>query len=218
MQGWYGIDLDGTLAEVYWGRDGVKFDPAKIGAPIPRMIAAVQQLLDAGEKVKIFTARVYCPPRPENLHDTIATENWIARKNEAESARIAINVFTHEHFGQVLESTCVKDFGMIACWDDRSKQVVPNTGIFLEEVVAELQDLLVRQAQAQRPLSVDAAQPAPADSNVVSTTQELSSESTVIKTGEGFAEGVGEVAGGAAGTGHGDPDVAETTGSPREGE
>lgn len=51
--GWYGIDLDATLA---WHDGFVSVD--HIGHPIPRMAARVRRMLDEGKDVRIFTARV----------------------------------------------------------------------------------------------------------------------------------------------------------------
>jgi hypothetical protein len=38
----------------------------------------------------------------------------------------------------VLPVTCKKDYGMIFCVDDRAKQVVPNTGVLLEELLEQM--------------------------------------------------------------------------------
>lgn len=142
MKGWVGFDLDGTVAEKYWGRNGVKFDPAVIGPPVvppikdyPSPIDRIKRLLEEEVEVRIFTARVYCPPKPQNEHDMIAMEEYSRRRNEADAARAAIYAWTAEHIGQALESTCTKDYGMIALFDDLAKQVAQNTGIVLEDFV-----------------------------------------------------------------------------------
>ncbi len=101
---WIGVDLDGTLAYYdYWR------GPNHIGDPVPAMLARVRSWLDDGRRVKVFTARVSNP-------DT-ATE-----------ARAAIEAWCEAHLGARLEVTNVKDFGMLALWDDRAVQVVTNTG------------------------------------------------------------------------------------------
>lgn len=106
MSGWIGVDLDGTLVE-YSGWKGL----SHIGAPIPVMVERVRAWLEAGEKVKIFTARVH------------GLEGEELRK-----ATTPIMRFCLEQFGHALDITCVKDFGMIELWDDRAVQVETNTG------------------------------------------------------------------------------------------
>ncbi len=53
MNGWIGVDLDGTLAQY----DGWK-GPDNIGDPIPLMVGRVKEWLEAGHEVRVFTARV----------------------------------------------------------------------------------------------------------------------------------------------------------------
>lgn len=111
-RGWIGVDLDGTLAH-YDGWKGA----AHIGEPIPRMIALVRQWLAAGKEVRVFTARVSCE-EPELAQTIKLIGDW-----------------TVEHIGRRLPITNRKDYGMLFCVDDRAKQVVPNTGILLEEAI-----------------------------------------------------------------------------------
>lgn len=97
MSGWIGVDLDSTLAYHAGGLG--------IGAPVPLMLARVQQWLAQGKHVKIMTARASVPSLiPE-------VEAWCLK-----------------HLGRVLEVTNQKDFAMLELWDDRAIQVVPNTG------------------------------------------------------------------------------------------
>jgi len=103
---WIGVDLDGTLVE-YTGWKGVDH----LGAPVPLMVDRVNNWLEAGETVKIFTARV-CGLTGDEL----------------DAAVQPIAKFCLEHFGRMLDITCVKDFGMIELWDDRAVQVEANTG------------------------------------------------------------------------------------------
>lgn len=109
MNGWIGVDLDGTLAEYdHWrGAD-------HIGAPIPAMVDRVRQWLEAGVDVRIFTARV-CE-RPGLPLDHIIAANHIKR-------------WCLEHLGRELPVTNVKDYAMVELWDDRAVQVEPNTGL-----------------------------------------------------------------------------------------
>jgi hypothetical protein len=100
MNGWIGVDLDGTLAQ-YDGWHG----PEHIGAPIPAMLARVQAWLAAGQRVKIFTARAQPADYAVHVH------GWL-----------------RAHGLAGLEVTNVKDYACIALWDDRAVQVVRNTG------------------------------------------------------------------------------------------
>lgn len=107
-KGWIGVDLDGTLAhyDVWQGF-------AHIGEPIPLMAARVAAWLEAGQDVRIFTARV---GPGKTLVDTQASKD-------------AIDAWTLKHFGEKLPVTATKDFSMTQLWDDRAVQVVPNTGL-----------------------------------------------------------------------------------------
>lgn len=98
MPGWIGVDLDGTLAE-YKGWRG----PNHIGPPIRRMRLRVVRWLAEEKDVRIFTART------EDSYPAI--RRWCIRQ-----------------FGRELPITNVKDFAMVALWDDRAVQVIPNTG------------------------------------------------------------------------------------------
>ncbi len=100
-QGWYGVDLDGTLAR--WDH----FVPAsEIGEPIPAMVDRVKAWLAAGEEVRIVTARAGWP-------DCIPY----------------VQEFSRKVFGVVLPVTASKDDAMIELWDDRAVQVIRNLGI-----------------------------------------------------------------------------------------
>ena len=110
MNGWIGVDLDATLAE-YNGWQGSEH----IGKPIPLMLSRVKEWLNEGKNVKILTARVSSnnPNRYQSL--------------------LSINKWCEKHVGQVLEVTSEKDYGMIELYDDRCKQIIPNTGMLIEE-------------------------------------------------------------------------------------
>lgn len=115
-RGWIGVDLDGTLA-YYRGYRG----PSFIGPPVPRMLSRVKAWLREGRStpggivrdIRIFTARV----APEG--------HSAAELNEA---RQAIEAWCERHLGVTLPVTCVKDMYCVEIWDDRSVQVVHNTG------------------------------------------------------------------------------------------
>lgn len=116
-KGWIGVDLDGTLAE-YHGWQG----ELHVGAPVPRMVARVKAWLAEGKTVKIMTARVSIGTGDRS----ISTVDEITAN---------IQTWCLQHLSQALEVVCCKDFGMIELWDDRCVQVVPNTGLTLEEVI-----------------------------------------------------------------------------------
>lgn len=105
MKGWYGFDLDGTLAHYTgWVHE------THIGQPIPAMMVVLQQHLAAGHDCRIFTARV-CREGPQ-----------------LEVIQFAIQAWCREHVGVVLPITNIKDYGMIRLYDDRCVAVEPNSG------------------------------------------------------------------------------------------
>ncbi len=104
---WIGVDLDGTLA-VYngWGDGG-------IGPPVPKMLNRVKEMLAEGNVVKIFTARVgFDQSQVPMIHE------WLVKNGLPK-----------------LEVTATKDYDMIELWDDRCVQIIPNTGISMEEYI-----------------------------------------------------------------------------------
>lgn len=104
---WFGVDLDGTLAEYHgWNPE--------IGDPIPKMVKRVKKWLSQGRDVRIFTARV------SRFPDT--TDEHVAE------VRKKIEVWCEEHLGVVLPITNVKEHGLVELWDDRAVQVIKNTG------------------------------------------------------------------------------------------
>lgn len=111
--GWIGVDLDGTLAHYdRWRGEG------HIGEPILPMLYRVQDWLAEGKQVKIFTARVGPHGRAKRSREEIVQE---------------IQGWCQIQTGHLLEVTHEKDFAMIELWDDRAVQVIPNTGIPIDE-------------------------------------------------------------------------------------
>lgn len=110
INGWYGVDLDGTLARY----DGWK-GSGHIGEPVPAMLDRVKNWLAHGKNVRIFTARVSpqaCRINSEPLAAVVATiDAWCIR-----------------HIGHTLPVTHEKDMQMIELWDDRCVTVELNTG------------------------------------------------------------------------------------------
>lgn len=118
MNGWIGVDLDGTLAHYE------KFEgPEIIGKPVPIMLNRVRAWLNEGRDVRIFTARVW----PIGTTFALSEDNAF-RLREAQLAYKTIKDWCLEHLGQELPITCTKDYGMIELWDDRAVQVRTNTG------------------------------------------------------------------------------------------
>jgi hypothetical protein len=117
--GWVGVDLDGTLAryDKWRGAD-------HIGEPIPKMIERVKYWLSQGEDIRIMTARAH----PGNTDRGISIA--------------AIKAWCIQHIGQELPVVWEKDYKMISLWDDRVVQVIPNTGIALQEYLEEISEKL----------------------------------------------------------------------------
>lgn len=115
--GWIGVDLDGTLAEY----DHESYSHDKIGSPIKSMCDTIRNHLKEGTEVRLFTARAGLPAK--ELMEFL--QAW--------------NVFSYEQFGLMLNVTNKKDFQMISLYDDRAKQVVPNRGDLLEDLVKKYQ-------------------------------------------------------------------------------
>ena len=110
INGWIGVDLDGTLAK-YDGWKGA----GHIGEPIPAMLDRVKDWLADGKEVRIFTARV-SPQAIALNNDTL--ENTLA----------PIKAWCIKHIGCVLPVTHEKDMAMLEFWDDRCVTVEFNTG------------------------------------------------------------------------------------------
>lgn len=109
--GWVGVDLDGTIAQYGGWKPLVSNNQARklglIGPPVPAMLERVKGWLTQGIEVRIFTARV-CDGDPETVKQI---EEWCL-----------------EHVGRRLKVTNVKDYSMVALYDDRAVAVEQNTG------------------------------------------------------------------------------------------
>lgn len=114
--GWIGVDLDGTLAHYDKWR-GIDH----IGEPIVPMVDRVKEWISNGREVKIFTARMHGHGMPligGGVSDVLTP----------------IQEWCEKHIGRALPVTNVKDFGMIELWDDRAVQVIPNTGVAIQDL------------------------------------------------------------------------------------
>ena len=122
-KGWFGVDVDATVAEyTKWRPDG------SIGEPVERAVKYVKdRWLRKGKKVKMMTARVnpagHAPEVIEQQHAFIY--DW-----------------TGQVFGQHIEATYKKDLHMVAQLDDRAIQIYPNTGETLEERIQRLEQVI----------------------------------------------------------------------------
>lgn len=124
---WIGVDFDGVLAT-----DAVAAGLfPQVGAPIPAMVARVKDWLTAGKDVRIFTARVGPATIEECAVYGRSPQEWLVYQTGL------IENFCIAQFGAPLPITCVKDFKMIALYDDRCVQMEPNTGRPVLEGVAE---------------------------------------------------------------------------------
>lgn len=106
--GWIGFDLDGTLARY----DGWRGD-ADIGRPIPAACLLAKQLIAAGARLRIMTARVSRAHHTaeEILANTVFIQDW-----------------TEVFLGVRLPVTAEKDMLMQALYDDRAIPLEFNTG------------------------------------------------------------------------------------------
>lgn len=115
---WHGYDLDRTLA-VYHKYMG----PGDIGEPVMPIVERVRKDLAEGKvEVRIFTARVYLSPNPNQRE----IENHLL-------AHTAIEEFCMTNFGQRLAITCMKDSRCIRLYDDIAVRVEANTGRIIGE-------------------------------------------------------------------------------------
>lgn len=108
LNGWIGVDLDGTLSLHEQGLNVNK----EIGDPIPIMAERVKSWLRQGWEVRIMTARV-SSKLPEVYRD---------------EQRKLISAWTKVHIGTALPAVSEKDFNMLEVWDDRARRVEHNTG------------------------------------------------------------------------------------------
>ena len=148
-KGWYGFDLDGTLAK-YDKWEGIDH----IGEPVKPMVDLIRKMHAEGRVVKILTARVapranaeykdrekcappdyvmeadrsdYVIPWAENMY--LSLDKWGARE--------FIIDWCLKNLGFLPEITHEKDHLMLELYDDRVKQVVPNEGLLVEDLYRE---------------------------------------------------------------------------------
>ena len=137
-KGWYGFDLDGTLA-VYDKWKGIDH----IGEPVKPMVDLIRKMHDEGKVVKILTARI----APHKLEDGTVGESYITVPDGEGGvtrtyAHQFINDWCHFNLGFIPEIVYQKDHLMLELYDDRVKQVVPNEGLLVEDLYRECGKML----------------------------------------------------------------------------
>lgn len=116
------VDLDGTLVTYESGDVDTK-GPDYIGESIIPMVERVKEWLGNGERVKIFTARVW--PIGTKAADQPFNQD---RVKFAMKAKKAIDKWSKDTFGKVLPCTCIKTPEALDIWDDKAVGVVLNKG------------------------------------------------------------------------------------------
>lgn len=139
-KGWYGFDLDGTLAK-YDGWKGIDH----IGEPVKPMVELIKRMHDEGRVVKIMTARVAPKEKPEVKPNPYLENHWDIKSPddmpwavhaEAWTPREFIQDWCYTFLGFVPDIVYQKDHLMLELYDDRVKQVVPNEGWLVEDIAA----------------------------------------------------------------------------------
>lgn len=145
-KGWYGFDLDGTLAK-YDGWKGIDH----IGEPVGPMIDLIKRMHDEGKVVKIMTARVAPKEKPEVKPNPYLENHWVieslddmpwALKNKWTPLEF-IQDWCYRVLGFVPDIVYQKDHLMLELYDDRVKQVVPNEGWLVEDIAASKRQKVV---------------------------------------------------------------------------
>ena len=108
VNGWIGVDLDGTLAMQ------AHQTPYEIGAPVPEMVARVRGWLAHGYNVRILTSRL----TPS-----------AASPRDVDTVKAAIEGWCLLHLGQAIPVTNIKDHVLLAILDDRAVHVTRDTGV-----------------------------------------------------------------------------------------
>lgn len=155
-KGWYGFDLDGTLAK-YDGWKGID----RIGEPVKPMVDLIKRMHAEGKVVKILTARVshrhnvntdpsLGPDGPKDIYDGEQSVSTFARHGDGTPACAVkrkyasdfIREWCEANLGFIPEITHEKDHLMLELYDDRVKQVVPNEGFLVEDLYRECGKML----------------------------------------------------------------------------
>ena len=155
-KGWYGFDLDGTLAK-YDKWEGIDH----IGEPVKPMVDLIKKMHAEGKVVKILTARVshrhnvntdpsLGPDGPKDIYDGEQSVSTFARHDDGTPACAVkrkyasdfIREWCEANLGFIPEITHEKDHLMLELYGDRVKQVVPNEGLLVEDLYRECGKML----------------------------------------------------------------------------
>lgn len=98
-----------------------------IGDPIPEMLDKVKKALAEGSEVFIFTARI------------TPFDNSFKEYLDATKQVVLIAQWCQHYLGQLLPITNQKLRVFTQMWDDKGKEVIPNTGVFLSELAGAAQ-------------------------------------------------------------------------------
>ena len=147
-EGWYGFDLDGTLAK-YDGWKGIDH----IGEPVRPMVELIKRMQAEGKTVKIVTARVaprlcgethatgcrcgHCEEaaaKPPVMQEQYLVELGKDGMTVRRRASDYIRDWCADNLGFIPEIVYQKDQLMLGLYDDRVKQVVPNEGWLVEDI------------------------------------------------------------------------------------
>ena len=152
-KGWYGFDLDGTLAK-YDGWKGIDH----IGEPVKPMVDLIKKMHEDGKVVKILTARV-APranieirpnpyPTDHAVYDAVGRDNEERYRDIYRAPKWTACDFIYDwclrNLGFLPEITHEKDHLMLELYDDRVKQVVPNEGLLVEDLYRECGKMLLQ--------------------------------------------------------------------------
>lgn len=167
-KGWYGFDLDGTLAK-YDGWKGIDH----IGEPVKPMVDLIKRMHAEGKVIKIMTARAAPRPEPEVAKtryplyagDSIGdvpeyAAKWMLEMINAGHISDQVEACTFyykkewtavdfiadwclENLGFLPEIVYQKDHLMLELYDDRVKQVVPNEGWLIEDIAMSKRQRIV---------------------------------------------------------------------------
>jgi hypothetical protein len=101
------FDLDGTLAE-YNG-----YVPHHVGAPVPVMVDKAKAHIVAGDEIRVLTARM--------------------SHGNPDATAALVQAWCQEHLGVSPVVTCVKSSDIGILYDDKARQVIPNTGLVVSD-------------------------------------------------------------------------------------
>lgn len=121
-RGYIAVDLDRTLAKYSPGNSNHRI----IGEPIPLMVERVKQWRKLGIDVRIVTARAADHNPAHDVNGVPALDMEVVTQ---------VQDWCLEHVGERLPVQFWKCYRMHELWDDRAKQVIPNEGVLIEDLI-----------------------------------------------------------------------------------